>query len=212
MTGFVRTVLIVAFSFFLLPLFCPMKAQKINIGLKGGLNLATLTGYDEWVVTDPEGNDLRCKTEYTTAYHIGAIFRYDFDREFFLQAELLFSRQGRKDSYPDINHSTSLSLNYLKLPVYWGYKYNVGHNLDLLFGVGPYLAYGVSSTDDLFGVVFKRFDIGAAAMGGIQWENLQITLGADFGLNKLLKSSPTPETKIPSVRNQNFNLSIACFF
>lgn len=194
---------------FLLPL--SLKGQ-VEIGLKGGLNLSTMTGYDDWFLINEDGTSIKGTTTYLTSYHLGLLVQFPFATNYFIQPEILFSRQGKKDSYPDINISRVISLNYLQLPIYAGYKYHIGGNLNLIFALGPYISYGISFPEDLFDIIYEKWDMGCTAMGGIQWDNLQITLGADFGLKKIVDQAQSDKDKIPSIKNQNFTLSIGCFF
>lgn len=185
---------------------------RVDIGLKGGLNLSVMSGYPDRMVNDGDGNWVKLSTSYVASYHLGLIFQYHFDREFFIQPELLYSKQGRKDVCSTMNTSSVVSLSYIKLPVYGGYKYNVGENLDLLIGAGPYLAYGVSFGNDDFRKEYKKNDWGVAFMGGIQWDNLQITIGAELGLYKLKSLTDLLGNEESVIHNRNFTFSIACFF
>jgi hypothetical protein len=79
-------------------------------------------------------------------------------------------------------------------------------------------AYGISGTDDVFKSDngFKRLDVGASALAGIQFNQLQITLGYDLGLTDMTNMEGLNTAKelsgLSSVCNRNLKLSVGCFF
>jgi hypothetical protein len=83
--------------------------------------------------------------------------------------------------------SLSTPTNFIQLPAYVGYKYNVISKLDVLLGIGPYVAYGISGRN-----IFKEkisasdlFNFGMATMTGVQWNNkIQLSAGYDLNLDR----------------------------
>ena len=117
-------------------------AQGAEIGLKGGVNLANLSG--------DFANDLDSKI----AIHGGLYARFMLNDNFGIQPELLFSRQGAEDSGNGFEFS--LRYDYLSIPVMARFKM-FG---PLFFHAGPQFNFltsaeaestisGVTSTQDL---------------------------------------------------------------
>jgi hypothetical protein len=194
-----------------------------TIGLKGGLNLSTISGYEDVFnamkdlhipgVPDISGYS----TGYAAGFHFGLMFQYDLPANFFLQPELLFSTQGLKEEATGHEAETS-RLNFLQVPVYAGYKIDAGLGLNIILAAGPYLAYGISGSEGAYGDdgTFKRFDAGLSAMGGIQFNKLQITAGYDFGLVDQIDVDGWNTLKdilgLSSVQNRNIKISAGYFF
>jgi hypothetical protein len=87
------------------------QTQKVKLGVKAGLNIASLT-FDESEL-DSSG-----KTGFTA----GIMVEIPMAKNFSLQPELLFSQQGTKTSFSDAevtnsNFKSTIELNYLNIPV-----------------------------------------------------------------------------------------------
>jgi opacity protein-like surface antigen len=193
---------------------------QIKFGVKGGLNASNLTGYSEIhnLLSEIGLGDL--KSQSKLGFHVGAVAQIGLPANFFIQPELLYSSLGVKikmDSELLGEASKSNNLNYLQLPVYAGYKFNAGLGLDIIVGVGPYIGYGISATNDWFNKdSFKKFDYGLSALAGIQFEKFQITAGYDFGLNDIMDVPNWESLKdlgnFSSLSNRNIKISLAYFF
>jgi hypothetical protein len=173
---------------------------QVSYGVKGGLNASTLSGFSKTV-----------ETKSKSGFHAGLVGQVALSSSpFFIQPELLFSQEGTKEKVDKkfINHT----LNYLQLPVYLGYKIDVGSDLNMIAGVGPYLAYGLSGTNKAFKERMSRFDAGVSAMGGIQFEKIQITVGYDFGLTNIRKGELKKAKDLSRISNRNLKVSIAYLF
>lgn len=191
-----------------------VNAQSLKFGVKAGLNAATLSGFDDLTNVMNELSSDAYSTKSRLGFHAGVVAQLDLPANLFLQPELLYSLQGIKG---EINgESETDDLGYLQLPIYLGYKINVGMGLDVILGVGPYLGYGLHGTDDAFDETFKRFDFGLSAMGGIQFNKLQITIGYDLGLTDNVDFAGWETIKdladLSSISNRNFKVSLAYFF
>ena len=85
--------------------------QKVKLGIKAGLNLATLT-FDESEL------DSSSKAGFTA----GVMIEIPMTKKFSLQPEILYSQQGTKTSFSDSdvtnsNYESTIKLNYLNIPV-----------------------------------------------------------------------------------------------
>jgi hypothetical protein len=215
-TGIIFALLFVAFA----------TQAQVKLGVKGGLNVSTLSGMDKLAnvgegLLDEAGESLldgQLSVGSRVGFHLGVMAQFDLPANFFLQPELLFSVLGDKEKMG--TRSETNSLNYLQLPVYVGYKIGAGGGLNVILGVGPYFGCGISGTDDIFKKndegYFKRLDVGAAAMGGIQFNKLQITVGYDFGLVDMMDVNGWKTVKdmlgLSSISNRNLKVSVGYFF
>ncbi|MDR0412342.1 MAG: PorT family protein [Dysgonamonadaceae bacterium] len=172
---------------------------QVKYGVKGGLNVSTLSGYADVV-----------DTKQKPGFHVGVVSQVNFPSRVFIQPELLFSKEGIKAKW--FRKYTSRSLNYLQLPVYIGYKIDAGWGLNIIAGAGPYLACGVGGTDKPFKDIYRRFDAGLSGMGGIQFEGFQLTLGYDLGLCDQHKSAFKRVTPYSRTANRNLKVSLAYLF
>ena len=115
-----------------------LQAQDVSFGPKAGVNFANLSG-------DIEDNDM------LIGMHIGGAVELMFNENMGLQAELLYSMQGTKDSYyykETIGGVTyieeeemKIKLNYINLPVM--FKYYVANSFNV--EVGPKVGFLTSA-------------------------------------------------------------------
>lgn len=200
---------------------------QLNLGLKGGLNVSTLSGYKDATTNgldDLSTLDVKSKA----GFHAGLVAQFDIPfTNFFIQPELLFTSLGIKEEYQ--NQKENSNLNYIQVPIYAGYKINAGLGLNIILGVGPYFGYGISGSDitfmdenghtykeDIFKNSFKRFDFGFSAMGGIQYNKFQVTVGYDLGIVDLMNtpewSTVKDQFNLSSISNRNVKVSLGYFF
>ncbi|MDR2086207.1 MAG: PorT family protein [Dysgonamonadaceae bacterium] len=154
---------------------------------------------------------------YASGVHLGLIVQYDLSTKFFLQPELLYSMQGMTEKATNQGSETS-RLNFIQLPVYAGYKVNLGLDLNLILAAGPYLAYGINGSKGAYGSdgMLNRFDAGVSVMGGLQFNKVQITVGYDHGLFDQMDVNGWDTAKdilgLSSIQNRNVKLSAGYFF
>ena len=124
-------------------------AQKVNFGLKGGLNLATI---------DNNQND---NVGSRVAYHAGLFANLPVSSQIAIQPEAVYSSQGAK--YDFGNQDLNLTLNYVNIPVMVqamvgkGFYAQAGPQLGILTGVADKIddtEIGSVTTDD-----FKKTDV-----------------------------------------------------
>ncbi len=135
------------------------EAQEIKFGIKGGLNLASLSGD----TPDISGR---------TSFHAGAVLEVKFNDKFALQPELLYSAQGASAETQGIaDIETELRLNYINLPVlakYYlvkGLSIEAGPQLGILIDAGTQdtingVLQGEEDAKDQFKSIDFSFDFG----------------------------------------------------
>jgi hypothetical protein len=80
-------------------------AQKINFGIKAGLNMSMLTGSKDQIMSSNNG------------FFAGALSEFKILGKIAIQPELLFSAQGAKFESKNLTFATTRKMNYLILPI-----------------------------------------------------------------------------------------------
>jgi hypothetical protein len=106
--------------------FTNVNAQGIDVGIKGGLNFASISG-------DNTGD-----ADTVTSFHFGAVAELSLTDKFSFQPELLYSGQGY--SVDDF----TVELNYINVPLMA--KYYLTESLSL--EAGPQLGFLISAKDE----------------------------------------------------------------
>jgi len=107
------------------------QAQEIKFGVKGGLNLSTLSG-------DSPNISGR-----------GAVLEVKFNDKFALQPELLYSEQGASaENGQLVNIETKLRLNYINIPILAKYYLTKGLSVEAGPQLGILIDAGVQDTID----------------------------------------------------------------
>jgi hypothetical protein len=89
---------------------------QLKYGFKGGLNLAK-GKFDEGT------------TAYTLKFHLGFLANFSLGKKFYLQPELIYSQKGWRIPENTTNNYTSITLSYLNLPIFIGYRLNKSASL-----------------------------------------------------------------------------------
>jgi hypothetical protein len=112
---------------------------KLDLGLKGGINLASL---------DNVSSSLQTTYGNRTGYHYGVYTQIKI-LKFAIQPEVIFSRQGQSFSVPNSTQNLSSSFDYINIPVIVKLYLAGGLNLQ----VGPQFGFLSSATGDLVNTV-----------------------------------------------------------
>lgn len=165
-------------------------AQESSVGIKGGLNLSTIS-------TD-KGSDKNLKP----GFHIGVFNKFPLSESIALQPELLFSTKGLKMNYDEslfVDGETRFNTYYIDLPVYLVFNLSEAFQIQ----AGPYLSYllsaNVNTDAEVLGFFdintdkeldrknFNAFDYGVSA--GISFNLNPLVIGANYsmGLNPVAK-------------------------
>lgn len=176
-----------------------------SFNVKAGLNLGN------WI-----GDDVPDNNKVKPGFKVGVGYEYQFNDLISLQPSLMFSTKGTKytnsvtlPTLGSIDSKVTVNQMYLELPIFVGFRFNVGGNTNLVLSVGPYLAYGVGgktkakvSTDidipsedlntiegshDTFGDDFieQRFDAGIGAAVAVEFGRFFVGVDTGFGLVNL---------------------------
>ena len=155
-------------------------AQNAKIGLKAGLNVATLTDQN-----DEMGTRL--------GFHGGLLAHIHLTRNLAIQPEVVYSSQGAKYTVADGEHS--LGLNYINLPLQLQYMFDNGFRLQ----TGPQVGFLVNVNDKRDGNEtgfftsddFKSVDFSwSAGLGYLSYSGIGVDARYNFGLNNIIDGGP----------------------
>lgn len=152
--------------------------SQIQFGVKGGLNLSSITKVDDY--------------KYKPSIYLGVTAEYAFNDIFAIQPELIYSRQGAYAKVGGVKVWTRV--NYLNLPIMA--KLYILDNLSV--DLGPQFGFnlnakvkvkedGVTATESV-GDSFKTFDV-AFGMGLTYRiiQNIDVSFRYNLGLTKVNK-------------------------
>ncbi|MCF1423019.1 porin family protein [Mangrovimonas futianensis] len=157
-----------------------INAQEFSFGPKAGVNFATLTG-------DIEDNDMQ------VGFHVGGAAEFKFNEKMAVQAELLYSRQGTKDSYSESETVNGISyryeeegnirLDYINIPLSFkyyivnGFYASAGPQLSILASAKSEYSY----SESISGGGFDNSESGSEEYD-VKDEVLPIDLGGHIGV------------------------------
>lgn len=143
-----------------------VNAQRASVGLKGGLNFASLSSSDK----DADNTN-------RTGFHAGLFAHIPIAPEFAVQPEVVYSTQGTK--YPvDLAGGTTekhnLALNYINIPVMLQAMVGGGFFAE----AGPQIGFLTKATD-------KVGDIESGAVSKNDFKSTDLALGFGLGYSGL---------------------------
>jgi len=169
-------------------------AQKTTFGFNGGL---TMSSYK----TKTDGDTYTSKSK--TGFTAGIITDIPLGKSISLQPALQYTQKGgvEKETFDGYEYKSTVSLNYLELPVNLVYKTNSAHT-KFYFGAGPSIALGLSgnakmesggeseSTKINFGSEedddLKGLDLGANILAGLMFKSgVSVSVNYNMGLSNL---------------------------
>jgi len=185
-----------------LVLFANAEAKPMYAGLKGGVNIATLSG------NGTEGLDSR------NGFSGGAFWGMGFSERYGVRVEGLYVQKGAEGPFvipgDDHAHDSIIKLDYIELPVLFTAGFPTGDKLAFNIFAGPTFAFnntaevevpGHNETVDLTegDVTIESFEFGAAVGGGVEYMLSSFALVLDvrysMGVSKLVDVSGAPDNK-----------------
>lgn len=170
-------------------------AQDVKFGVKGGLNLSSLTGDIE-------------DAKSLIGFHIGGFAEIKLTDKFAIQPELLYSTQGSKMKETVFTESFEYNnkLDYLNIPVMAKYYVTEAFNVEVGPQIGILLSAKVDGED--YKDEVKSVDFGLGFGAGYNFtENLSLGLRYNLGLSNTIK-----EDSDYKVKNSVLALSLAYKF
>ncbi|MCD0490037.1 PorT family protein [Pedobacter sp. MC2016-14] len=212
-----------------------LATAQTKVGIRAGVNFSSITLKDE------EGN--KAETQSTPGILLGLTADVPVMDGFFIQPGLLYSRKGYNQEtggYYDAASNFRVNVTYIELPVNVLYKPKFKSG-NLVFGAGPYLAYGTGGkwksdnviligdimTDSKGNVIFRNdykdgefenylygrpFDYGANFLAGYEFMGrLSVQLNAQIGLANL-QPMFSGVKRNGAIKNKGFGLSVGYKF
>lgn len=191
--------------FLLLVSTCIVNAQQNEdkIGIKGGFNFSTFTGYNDSGITD---------FSRRISFHAGIMLESKLSNIVSLQPEVLFSSQGSDEEFDGVDYENRL--NYVNLPIL--FKFYVSNQFSL--DVGPQLGVlisakqsNTSTRDNDIKTYFKDTDISLAT--GISYKfvsGFNLSARYNFGLKDIFNTDLYQYGD--KLKNGVFQLSIGYYF
>lgn len=185
-------------------------AQKSSIewGLKGGLNLSDIQ-------LDSEGMGQKL------GYHLGLTMDVPLSKTVYVMSGIEHTRKGAKLEATTNGGNNSINAHYVQLPLHLGMKFPMKGDTKFIVHAGPYVACATSiqavsksnttkTEIDLLEVgAFKRFDAGIGGGIGMEFGDISVGLGIDFGLTEMNKSnnieSGTISIQLADTKLKNIN-------
>lgn len=185
-----------------------VNAQEVEFGLKGGINLSTITG-DDYVNFDNR-----------TCFHFGAVVEIGITENFSFQPELLYSCQGSDYGVDDTSiietkvalFNGTIKADYLNIPLMAKYYVSEGLSLE----AGPQLGFLISAKDDFEGEeddikeFVKNFDLGVNFGLGYKLAG-GLNFGARYNVG-LTNANDDPDLSDITFKNGVFQFSLGYFF
>ena len=155
-----------------------LSESSVYYGIRLGMNMATLTG---------DAPDLGTKIGLNFGGTVG--LRLSDTTPIFLESGLYYTGSGASKD------KTTISLNYLEMPILIKYGVQVTDDIALLPFVGPTFRYGLfggkwktsgaGKTDSFGDGKFKRADMGIKLGCGAEYNKLYLELGYQFGITNI---------------------------
>ncbi|RFZ85542.1 PorT family protein [Mucilaginibacter terrenus] len=172
-------------------------AQSAKLGIRGGLNLASLSASSKsFDASGSTGNLVAFNAGFFADLKVGKLS---------VQPGIYYSGKGGKEA-DGLNSSTTVKLHYIEVPVTLVYHAPVIIG-DIYLGAGPYAAMGFAAsgrvlsegTDTKEDLKFgdgpdnvKRADYGVQFIGGLQLKKgIAIHFNYDLGLTNILPEAAT---------------------
>lgn len=155
--------------------------SQVRFGLKVGGNLANIDGFD--------------KTKMRLGVNAGPVLQVNIAKSFFIQPELLYSVKGSRSDSTQNSGSTTLNLNYINLPVLFGYKATPNFTIKL----GPEIGHLLSAESETDGNtmdlshIYQDFDLGADLALAYTFKKIALDLRYNYGLKDLLHGIRTDQ-------------------
>lgn len=126
-------------------------------------------------------------------YGAGWVAEYNVNSKLYLQSGIGIQNISHKNE----NIDGTLNAYFIQLPIHVGYRFELGDTKSVFIQAGPTLGYGISGTKLFFyednesydyfdSELFKRFDLGVGGRVGMAFNNIQVSLGANYGVLKSL--------------------------
>ncbi|MGD1009598.1 MAG: porin family protein [Candidatus Aminicenantales bacterium] len=162
-------------------------AANVQFGIKGGGNMATITGAD--------AQDINGTLKDKVGFVAGVFLAFNMGSVFTLQLEGLYTMKGVDTTYTDVDttYSDKLYANYIEVPLLFKFRIPTPLVSPFVF-FGPAVGFKLNEkvvengqTVPLTQALFKNNDYGAIFGGGLNiGSHFQIDVRYSMGLEKVI--------------------------
>lgn len=184
MKNYLRIVLVSC----LLIIAATVQAQ-MKFGPVAGVNFSKMTLKYGGISIDPM---------MMVGFHLGGLAEIPLSDNFVLQPAIMYSTKGSRYSLDmgEADYEMSMGPNFIEVPIYFAYKFEL-ESMILFLKAGPYGAYAVGgqgkADEEDWDLEFgegeekdmKPLDFGLGVGGGIEFNNLIVSVQYEFGLTNL---------------------------
>lgn len=185
------------------------RAQDVQVGVKGGVNLANLE-------FEAEGVDVNF--ERRTGFVGGLFVVWPLGGQVGLQTEALYSQRGAEIEDPDVDATGKVKLDYLEVPVLLRLSTPASSGTSFHVFAGPSLGFRVrargegtvgnfTETEDLSDEI-EKFDLGLSIGAGADFNRLIVDGRYTWGLSNLNKD----DSDNVEVKNRTFSVMLGIRF
>jgi hypothetical protein len=212
---------IILFLFISCSCFTFLNAQRLNWGVRGGLNISSLGDYEQ-VIGMYEDAELENKL----GLYAGLFIQYSFTEKLGIESGLFYSQLGGKEKEHDYDESYKVTANpsYLQIPVTAFYKFSLPGNFKIYPALGIYAGYGLSGKMKSRGTIWNenidseikyfkdfanRFDFGATIGLNLQYSKFIFGVNYDRGFLRVNKDKVVYGD---NAFNSNFRCTLSYIF
>lgn len=195
-------------------------AQKVNFGVKAGVNISSLGDYEWRLLHDDVEFDAKA------GLYAGVFTQIYFFKGLGIETGLFYAQLGGKDKENDYLELYEVTANpsYLQLPVCLVYKFNFGEKFSLYPALGIYGGCGVggkmkaegnigsfdiTSEVNYFDDFARRFDFGGTVGLTLQYWKIALGFGYDRSFIRVNKKEIKYED---NAFNSNFRVTLGFVF
>jgi hypothetical protein len=185
-------------------------AAQWSAGIKGGVNLADLSGDD---VTD---------TSMRNGFMGGAFAQADFTDQFGARLEALYVMKGAKETDDSLLVDVTEKLDYIEFPLLFVANLTSSETFGLNIFAGPTFAFNISANLEADGYdsldikdFVESFEFGAAVGAGLEYKLTSMSLTFDarysLGASSIAKDDETTGESF-DVKNRGIGLMVGAKF
>jgi hypothetical protein len=214
---------------FIAPAFF-LNAQKFNWGVRGGVNISSLSDYEMPIYQRPSGSFEYSEFENRPGAYAGFFVQFALSGNLGLETGLYYAQLGGKDKERDYEQGTLVQYkidanpSYLQLPVALYYKLNFTDRFKIYPSAGLYAGYGLTgnlkqqgSVGDIpidskvkyFDNFANKFDLGLTVGLNIEYSKFVFGVHYERGFTRVNKTEILYSN---NAYNSNVRCSLAYLF
>jgi hypothetical protein len=200
--------------------FAAANAQEFGFGIKGGLNISSLGGYEYPLLYED------AELEVKAGACAGIFTQIFFTSRIGLETGLYYSILGGEDKERDYGEEYRITANpaYLQLPLSVIYRFRLSENFAVYPSAGIYAGYGLSgkiktsgmtgsadltSEVDYFDSFARKYDFGGTVSANLEYRKFVLGFACDRGFIRVNKNKLEYDD---NAFNSNFRITLGYIF